>query len=50
MSGCSTAVEHKHRDIEVMGSNPSGCWAYPLLYIVCSVYLIESLMKVPQLY
>ena len=27
-SGCSTAVEHTPHDSEVVGSNPTGCWAF----------------------
>ena len=45
-SGCSTAVEHMACDREVMGSNPTGCWAFSLLYLISGVSLIRSLVEV----
>ena len=45
-SGCSTVVEHMPCDREVMGSNPAGCWAFSLLYLISSASLIRSHMEV----
>ena len=45
-SGCSIVVEHMHCVREVMGSNPAGCWAFSLLYLICSVTFIRSHMEV----
>ena len=32
LRGCSTAVEHMPRNLEVVGLNPARCWAYFLLF------------------
>ena len=45
-SGCGTAVEHMPHDIEVVGSNPAGCLAFFVLYIISSASLKRSLMEV----
>ena len=44
--GCCTAVEHVSRDREIMGSNPFGCWAFSLLYLISSVSIIRFHMEV----
>ena len=41
--GCSTAVEPTPRDIEVVGSNPAGCWSFSLLYLISSSLLTLAL-------
>ena len=39
--GCSTVViECMPRDREVVGSNPTGCWDFPLFYSISSASLI----------
>ena len=42
--GCSTVViECMPRDREVVGSNPTGCWDFPLFYTISA-----SLILVPR--
>ena len=38
----SRAVEHTPRGREVVGSNPTRCWAFPLLYLISRASLIRS--------
>ena len=49
--GCSTAVEHTPHNQEVLGLNPSGCWAFFYFYLfllsfASGVSLIVSLKEV----
>ena len=43
-SGCSTAVEHTPCFRQVVGSNPTGCWAFSLL--ISSASFIRSFIEV----
>ena len=35
--GCGTAVEHTPRNLDVVGSNPAGCWAFLFLLLLLSI-------------
>ena len=46
---CRTVVEHTPRDLEVVGLNPTGCWAFYSSFLLLSftsgVSIIRSLKK-----
>ena len=37
--GCNTSVEHKPHNLEVMGLNPAGCWAFISFFFLFFQYL-----------
>ena len=54
ISCCCIAVEHTPREHDVLGSNPAGCWGFPLLFLslysslslsISGVSLIRSLTE-----
>ena len=43
---CSTAVEHTPQNLEVIGSNPAGCWALFFFFLFLPTFLRQwSVLK-----
>ena len=46
--GCSKAVVNKLSNMEVVGSNPAGCWAFFLFFFPTSLHQWSVLNQVPE--